>query len=260
MCRSSTHKEGGTIKKNKYKNEFHQPGDVEVSYEKTENENQKKKRTMIQQNNIQDNTENQIMRKTPESANVPKPTETNIRDFILRMREIENKKTTNENKDTTEDEGTLSSQEMIDDARERRLRNAKINQCEQCEFKSASKTLLIRHQQSVHEGNKYKCDQCEHIATTKGSLEMHKGTHHIHQCNQCDYKDETKGGLTKHKESIHDNKSKYVSKRIQCENCEKKFNKRETFKIHMEKFHSINITRNKNETQSQTKSIIQITE
>ena len=89
---------------------------------------------------------------------------------------------------------------------------------------------------------------------------MHKGTHHIHQCNQCDYKDETKGGLTKHKESIHDNKSKYVSKRIQCENCEKKFNKRETFKIHMEKFHSINITRNKNETQSQTKSIIQITE
>ena len=70
---------------------------------------------------------------------------------------------------------------------------------------------------------------------------------------QCDYKDETEGGLKKHKESIHEKKPKYVSKRIQCNKCDKKFNKKETFKTHMKKIHNINLTGKENETQNQTK-------
>ena len=55
--------------------------------------------------------------------------------------------------------------------------------------------------------------------------------------------------LKKEKESTHGKISeksihgkKYVSKRIQCENCDKKFNKTETFRAHMNKHHKINIS------------------
>ena len=112
----------------------------------------------------------------------------------MRMREKENNKDTNENIDTTEEVETLSSQEMINDARERRHQNVKTIQCEQCDFKSASKTLLMRHQHSVHEGNSYTCEQCEYKATTKENLEKHIRIHQRYQCEQCDYKDETEGG------------------------------------------------------------------
>ena len=99
----------------------------------------------------------------------------------------------------------------------------------------------MRHQQAAHREIRYSCDQCEDKATTKEALIEHKKRHHdnnIFDCNQCDYTAETKGDLKKHTELIHDKKNKYVTKRIQCQYCEKKFNKKETFKTHMKKFHN----------------------
>ena len=57
--------------------------------------------------------------------------------------------------------------------------------------------------------------------------------------------------IKKYQESAHGKKGKpkYVSKRIQCEKCEKKFNKNETFKTHMKKVHKIKLTSKENETQ-----------
>ena len=173
-------------------------------------------------------------------------------DFLSRMREkVDN--VTKERENITEDENSLSSQDMINDARERRLQKENLMQCNECDFKSASKTLVIRHQQAVHMTIGYQCDQCEYMATTKGSLAEHKTAVHNtnkFQCNQCDHKEETEGNLMSHKESTHEKKGKYKSKRIQCEKCDKRFNKQETFKTHMKKIHNINVRSNENETQT----------
>ena len=87
----------------------------------------------------------------------------------------------------------------------------------------------MRHQQAAHIAIDYSCDQCEYMARTKGSLASHKQSVHktlSYKCNQCDHKEKTEENLTKHQESVHEKKGKpkYVSKRIQCDKCEKKFN------------------------------------
>mgnify|MGYP003324695666 CR=1 FL=1 len=227
------------------KNEFHQPGDVEVLYEKNENENQKqKKKRIIQENNMQNKiiTQEYTQNTITKSVGVPKHTEPTIIDFITRIRE----KASDKNKDATEDENVFSSQDMINDARARRYQKGKTYKCDHCDFKSTSQTLSKRHQQSVHKEVLHACDQCDHKATAKGSLDEHTETQHKNnkiQCNECDYKAATTTNLEKHKESIHfkytdpeksiqeninvaPKKLKYVSKRIQCENCEKNSIKR----------------------------------
>ena len=233
------------------KTEFHQPGDVEFVYEKNENENQKKKKRMMQEKKMQDKPEKQVP--NTESVGGPKPTDITIMDFISRMRERAND-VTKQKKNTEEDDNSLSSQEMINDARERRLHKEKVIQCDQCDYKSASKTLVMRHQKAAHFASDYSFDQCEYMARTKGSLASHKQTVHntiSFKCNQCDHKEKTEVNIKKHQESAHEKKgkSKYVSKRIQCEKCEKKFNKSETFKTHMKKVHNMNLTSKENETQ-----------
>ena len=98
----------------------------------------------------------------------------------------------------------------------------------------------MRHKQATHRENRESCDQCEYNAATKGALIEHKKIHHTNNtfhCNQCDHMSETKDGLQKHTEFIPD-KKKYVTKRIQCQKCEKKFNKKETFNTHMKKYHN----------------------
>ena len=192
------------------------------------------------------------------------------------MRAKEKKSENNDNKDTTnntEVEIILSTQEMINDARIRRHNKVKISQCNLCDFQSGSETLMTKHKNSVHKEVRYPCDQCDYaataqdslnehkdsvhkevrypcdqcnyVATTKGSLSEHTQSYHEtpkFNCNQCDYMASTKTNLNKHKEDIHEvkEKVKYVSKRIKCEKCEKKFNKKETFMAHMNKFHGDN--------------------
>ena len=83
--------------------------------------------------------------------------------FIQQIREeCENEKTSkinDENVNTENDkicdtEDIISTQEIIEDARERRELKMKgkkeIIKCEQCEFTSGSKTLLKRHIQTCH--------------------------------------------------------------------------------------------------------------
>ena len=45
----------------------------------------------------------------------------------------------------------LSTQEMIEDARERRPRRSKFIQCEDCEYKTSSKSILQEHMKQAHE-------------------------------------------------------------------------------------------------------------
>ena len=98
-----------------------------------------------------------------------------------------------------ENKNVLSTQNMIYDARARSLQKVRENRCDECDFKSISKTLLKRHQKSCHKEVQYACDQCDYKATTKGSLAEHKQTYHKevqYACDQCDYKVTTKAPLS----------------------------------------------------------------
>ena len=127
-----------------------------------------------------------------------------------------------------------------------------------CEYKSASTTLLSRHKITVHEENKFNCDECDDKFETTTHLKIHKETIHEEKtfnCDQCHYQSTKEEDCIRHKETTHDipnventeeNKAhskggkqnkKYVQKRKKCELCEKKFNKSETFDKHMRQVH-----------------------
>ena len=108
-------------------------------------------------------------------------------DFIKRMRENcekddknKEKKKNNENENEnmndsigneifTED-NSLSTQNMINDARERRLHKEKLFQCDNCDYKSGSRTLLEIHKQTLHDEYKYPYNQCDYKEKMKDNL------------------------------------------------------------------------------------------
>ena len=79
--------------------------------------------------------------------------------------------------------------------------------CNICGKQSFSRLELMKHQdkehealhkQSVHEGVKYPCRQCDYKATSKGNLTQHKRVVHEgvkYPCRQCDHKATSKGHL-----------------------------------------------------------------
>ena len=123
------------------------------------------------------------------------------------------------------DSELISTQELIEDSRTRRImqyqgKGTKLK-CDQCEWTSGSKTLMDKHTKIEH--------------TTENIQEK------IH--NETENQDKNKNEkLNKQKQQMTkattiNSKSKYISKRIKCEKCEKMFNKKETFMKHMESYH-----------------------
>ena len=140
-----------------------------------------------------------------------------------------------------ENENVISTQEMIQDARERRKYNVKQFNCEDCNYKSSSITLLKNHIRIHHNKETSLKDNDQDI------LEMPKAK--IRQrfaCKTCSFKTTNDETLKTHVESNHlpvenqNKKEKSNSKRIHCQFCEKKFNKMETFDKHMKAYHKKN--------------------
>ena len=63
---------------------------------------------------------------------------------------------------------------------------------------------------------KFSCEQCEFTSGSVTLIERHKNIEHKTPISQ---------------------RNTYRSKRLNCEHCEQKFNKKETFNRHMKKFH-----------------------
>ena len=51
-------------------------------------------------------------------------------------------------------------------------------QCDQCDFKATSKTILQGHMSTIHEGHLYKCDQCDFTTTTQTVFHNHMISSH----------------------------------------------------------------------------------
>ena len=63
-----------------------------------------------------------------------------------------------------------------------------------------------KHTESVHEGGKYPCSQCNHKATTQSSLKIHIESVHEgvkYPCSQCFYKAIQQHHLKRHIDSKH---------------------------------------------------------
>ena len=122
------------------KEEYHQPGDVEMTYTKNDNTNLLKQATKTKvdsTNNDKEISDNNSNENSTENENDQRK----ITEYFIKniRKEVE---------DTNEAQ-VLSTQELIQDARERRNLalngKSKIMSCEQCDFKTTSKTLLNKH-------------------------------------------------------------------------------------------------------------------
>ena len=142
------------------KEEYHQPGDVEVSYTKNDNhkalKNQSNKITQEIDTNM---TKEKVTHDKNDEDQQRKITEFFIQKIREECENEESSKINDENDNTENDktcdiENVISTQEIIEDARERRELKMKgkkeVINCEQCEFTSGSKTLLKRHIESYH--------------------------------------------------------------------------------------------------------------
>ena len=129
------------------------------------------------------------------------------------------------------------------DARARRNCRVKEFQCENCNFKSSSKTLVNRHTKANHNDDQAKNTIIENETATKIRKRF--------SCEICTFKTTNTNSLKVHMETTHqqnvnnfkntsENKSK--SKRIHCDICGKKFNKQETFTKHIQNDHNLHNT------------------
>ena len=157
---------------------------------------------------------------TNATVNDNKDDQMKITEFFIR-----NIRKESDMKDTNESE-ILNTQEMINDARERRSLaingKSKIMDCDQCEFETTSKTLLNKHLETTHQNQQAEQGQ-----------EMRKR----HQCDKCGYRTTSKDVLIRHNETTHKANKAANSKRKVCNQCGKKFNKNSTFNNHMQQAH-----------------------
>jgi hypothetical protein len=85
----------------------------------------------------------------------------------------------------------------------------KVFKCELCEYQSAWKSHLKRHNKQVHDKIKdEKCPQCDFTCSTKGDLKRHNKMIHDkikdEKCPQCDFTCSMKCYLKKHIKQVHD--------------------------------------------------------
>ena len=173
-----------------------------------------------------------------------------ITEFFVKSIRKEVEKNDLESIENPNESQILSTQEFIEDARERRRQKqrgkSETQKCEVCDFTSNSKSLLIRHKQSDHIRDHFPCTKCDFKSSTKEALNMHIERHHNdkegvpkplksqdmrkrYNCEKCSFMTTSEIMLTNHREIVHKEKHGKSSKRKICEYCNKKFNKESEF-------------------------------
>ena len=132
------------------KEEYHQPGDVEVRYKKNVNEKFQKKDPHHDATFHPYATENKKATQQEKPQKKTASVETNIVDFLKEMRRKHTirveKEIREEAKD--DDDDITSTQSLIEDSRARRELTAQRKtefECEQCPYKTGSKNIMNRH-------------------------------------------------------------------------------------------------------------------
>ena len=88
----------------------------------------------------------------------------------------------------------------------------------QCDKVFKTPLATYRHKQSVHDGKRYNCTECEYVGKRSDDLKRHSQSQHEgfkYVCPECNYVVTTPSGLMNHKRKIHDG-IKYT-----CDLCDK---------------------------------------
>ena len=193
------------------KEEYHQPGDVDVIFAKNGliEDNRKQKR-QNDKHNVKPNSEERIKDKSIEKNDENQKT---ITGYFT-------KQTNNQRDDenVNDEDPILNTQEFINDARERRKAGKNSQSCAQCDYTTTSKTMLERHIIATHEQKHERCNQCEYTATSKALLIQHMSDKHSQiiedsskemrvrfECDICQYRTTSETVLQHHK-TLNDEK------------------------------------------------------
>ena len=169
------------------KEEYHQPGDIEVSYNKNDNLN---KITNEKQNTRNKNNSSNPKDTENENLNENYSQQKKITEFFVKEIRRECEQIEENIAVDNEIEEPLSTQEMITDARERRT--LKMNgkdqsfKCEQCPFTTTSISHMKKHKENIHKEKdieiemrpRYNCDKCAFKTTSECVLQKHMSMHH----------------------------------------------------------------------------------
>ena len=147
---------------------------------------------------------------------------------------------------------TLSTQEMIVDARARKAnKNVKLK-CGHCGFESWSTTIMTKHKNDHIDSDAEKCDQCEYEAESREMLRDHILNAHgemnangeEEKCEQCEYKFNNRTMLREHVQNIHTDNfhtdgtdNVQMRERKTCEECGYKTTSNTVLKKHRELMH-----------------------
>lgn len=119
------------------------------------------------------------------------------------------------------------------------LKNSPMYQCpfSYCEFETKWTTYLKTHIKTIHEGKRFKCNQCDYRASKKGNLIKHISTVHgidRYPCTKCDYKATQKANLQRHIDSVHE------GIRYTCEFCSYTATRKDHLSRHVKQSHTSN--------------------
>jgi len=117
------------------------------------------------------------------------------------------------------------------------LKNSPMYQCpfSYCEFETKWTSYLKTHMKIIHEGKRFKCNQCDYRASKKCNLLKHVTTVHgadRYPCTKCDYKATQKANLQRHIDSVHE------GIRYTCEFCNYTATRKDHLSRHVKQSHS----------------------
>lgn len=110
--------------------------------------------------------------------------------------------------------------------------------CDLCGLKSATKTVLTFHMDSVHRNERFKCQLCNKVFSIMRKLRYHVKTHKEREyleCLLCDAKYTVHAGLRFHVLSHHPDKKAETT--FTCDSCNSEFYSKLQLERHM-KYHS----------------------
>ena len=108
--------------------------------------------------------------------------------------------------------------------------------CEQCPKIYSSRGALYSHKKSAHEGVKYPCDTCDYQSTQKRDLARHIQSKHEgieYACDQCDYKTGYRVELNMHIRSKHEGIA------YACDQCDYNYTKQSNLIRHIKTKHDV---------------------
>ena len=106
--------------------------------------------------------------------------------------------------------------------------------CDKCEKKFGYAKDLQKHQENIHSGSYFFCDQCSKVYKNKQIFDSHLKTHEsgyikpIYNCELCFKSLTTKYSLAVHMKTVHLGQKKVYL----CQICGKKFSQRSSYKQH----------------------------